>query len=187
VKKPSQQSAHALTAGAALCSLLHSLQRCAPALHSHSSHSYRPTQQQQRSAAEAHWRQQQQQQQHFTSLNSAAVGQSDAPTAVTNGWLLTGELLHIVRPLLYSCACAKRGETSWSPWLLSLCLDALSRASSVKGDTAGGSSLLSKNRSRCLSPEEVSSWCNCHFVIITCVTLCTCYFAESAVCHIRVM
>ncbi|KAK9812655.1 hypothetical protein WJX72_001406 [[Myrmecia] bisecta] len=49
--------------------------------------------------------------------------------------LVVGELLHILRPLLYVMALRRSGRTSWKPWLLSLGLD----LASSKLITAGAS------------------------------------------------
>ena len=52
----------------------------------------------------------------------------------------TGELLHVLRPLLYVCLLKQCGLRSWKPWLLSLGLDLASSYGLHTGHTILGCS-----------------------------------------------
>ena len=73
-------------------------------------------------------RERQRQAQHLLGRDGNATGFSQA-------WLMTGEVIHILRPLVYSYSCGPAGEASWRPWLTSLGMDAVAYACTVR---AGG-------------------------------------------------
>lgn len=50
-------------------------------------------------------------------------------------WLMAGEAVNILRPLVYSHGCAVSGDRSWRPWLTSLGMDAIAYACTTR---AGG-------------------------------------------------
>jgi len=50
--------------------------------------------------------------------------------------LLAGEILHLIRPLVYLLAALRFGRNSWKPFLMSLGVDLLSRRASGSGRTA---------------------------------------------------
>lgn len=49
--------------------------------------------------------------------------------------MMAGEVIHILRPLVYSYSCGPAGERSWRPWLTSLGMDAVAYACTAR---AGG-------------------------------------------------
>lgn len=53
----------------------------------------------------------------------------------SQAWLMAGEVVHILRPLVYSYSCNLSGERSWRPWLSSLGMDAVGYACTSR---AGG-------------------------------------------------
>lgn len=57
---------------------------------------------------------------------------------VSHAWLMAGEVVNILRPLVYSHGCAVSGVRSWRPWLVSLGMDALAYACTTR---AGGGSV----------------------------------------------
>eukprot|EP00904_Undaria_pinnatifida_P013145 jgi/Undpi1/8961/HiC_scaffold_26.g11422.m1 len=61
-------------------------------------------------------------------------GGGDA-TGFSQPWMMAGEVIHILRPLVYSYSCGPAGERSWRPWLTSLGMDAVAYACTAR---AGG-------------------------------------------------
>lgn len=59
-------------------------------------------------------------------------------TGVSHAWLMAGEVVNILRPLVYSHGCAASGVHSWRPWLVSLGMDALAYTCTTR---AGGGSV----------------------------------------------
>lgn len=53
----------------------------------------------------------------------------------SQSWLMAGEIVHILRPLVYSYSCGSSGERSWRPWVASLGMDAVAYACTAR---AGG-------------------------------------------------
>lgn len=64
-------------------------------------------------------------------------GDNGDPEGVSQTLLLVGEVLNILRPLLYAIYCTSAGEKSWRPWLTSLAVDALAFTCTAR---AGGGS-----------------------------------------------
>eukprot|EP00752_Nemacystus_decipiens_P011059 g9825.t1 len=71
----------------------------------------------------------------FASYAGASGGPSQA-------WLMAGEVIHILRPLVYSYSCGSAGERSWRPWLTSLAMDAAAFACTARAGGGGAMSLL---------------------------------------------
>lgn len=61
---------------------------------------------------------------------------------LSQAWLMAGEVIHILRPLVYSYSCGSAGERSWHPWLTSLGMDAAAYACSARAGGGGARSLL---------------------------------------------
>lgn len=61
--------------------------------------------------------------------------------SISQVWLMVGEVMNILRPLVYSHACTLSGLRSWRPWLISLGMDALAYACTVRAG-GGGIALL---------------------------------------------
>lgn len=59
----------------------------------------------------------------------------DDEAGFSQAWLMTGEVVNILRPLVYSLRCGASQERSWSPWLTSLAMDAVAYACTTR---AGG-------------------------------------------------
>ncbi|CAM9235774.1 unnamed protein product [Hapterophycus canaliculatus] len=83
------------------------------------------------SYADARWRQRQQ-----------AQEEDDGVGGVSQSWLMAGEVIHILRPLVYSYSCGSAGERSWRPWLTSLGMDAAAYACTARAGGRGVVSLL---------------------------------------------
>lgn len=60
-------------------------------------------------------------------------------TGFSQAWLMTGEVIHILRPLVYSYSCGPAGQASWRPWLTSLGMDAVAYACTAR---AGGGKMV---------------------------------------------
>ncbi|CAM9753005.1 unnamed protein product [Discosporangium mesarthrocarpum] len=62
--------------------------------------------------------------------NSGAHGAGGVEVGAgpSRAWLLMGEVVHILRPVVYSHFCSHFGERSWNPWLISLGMDTLAYA-----------------------------------------------------------
>ena len=60
----------------------------------------------------------------------------------SHAWLMAGEIIHILRPLVYSYSCGSSGERSWRPWLTSLGMDAAAFACTARAGGGGPMSLL---------------------------------------------
>ncbi|CAM9645690.1 unnamed protein product, partial [Scytosiphon promiscuus] len=83
------------------------------------------------SCPDAQWRQRQQ-----------ARENKDGGGGVSQAWLMAGEVIHILRPLVYSYSCGSAGERSWRPWLTSLGMDAAAYACTARAGGGGMVSLL---------------------------------------------
>lgn len=66
----------------------------------------------------------------------------DEPPGLSQGWLMAGEVVNILRPLVYSHGCTISGEQSWRPWLTSLGMDALAYACTARAGGGGTRALL---------------------------------------------
>lgn len=55
---------------------------------------------------------------------------------------MAGEIIHILRPLVYSYSCGSVGERSWRPWLTSLGMDAAAFACTARAGGGGTRYLL---------------------------------------------
>lgn len=60
----------------------------------------------------------------------------------SQSWLMAGEIIHILRPLVYSYSCGSAGERSWRLWLTSLGMDAAAFACTARAGGGGPMSLL---------------------------------------------
>lgn len=60
----------------------------------------------------------------------------------SQAWLMAGEVVHILRPLVYSYSCGSAGERSWRPWLTSLAMDAAAFACTARAGGGGAMTLL---------------------------------------------
>eukprot|EP00898_Chlorokybus_atmophyticus_P008827 jgi/Chlat1/8946/Chrsp94S08252 len=62
--------------------------------------------------------------------------------------VLAGEVLHIVRPLVYALAIRRYGLRSWKPWLLSMAFNAASDAALARADILTACQAVATNQSR---------------------------------------
>lgn len=69
-----------------------------------------------------------------------AQAEHDCGGGVSHAWLMAGEVIHILRPMVYSYSCGSLGERSWRPWLTSLGMDAAAYACTAR---AGGGRMVS--------------------------------------------
>lgn len=74
----------------------------------------------------------------LSSVGGEGGGENDSK--VSQAWLMAGEIVHIVRPLVYSYSCGHVKERSWRPWLISLGMDAVAYACIAR---AGGGQIAS--------------------------------------------
>lgn len=63
-------------------------------------------------------------------------------SSISQVWLMVGELVNILRPLVYCRGCSSSGQRSWRPWLISLGMDALAYACTVRAGGGGVALLL---------------------------------------------
>ncbi|KAL4424562.1 hypothetical protein ABPG77_009146 [Micractinium sp. CCAP 211/92] len=76
------------------------------------------------------------------------------PTALPERLIYAAELLHILRPLVYSLALRRWGRASWRPWLISLGIDLLSMQLGATGARlAQGSPWFGKAQPSDLGPS----------------------------------
>lgn len=66
----------------------------------------------------------------------ALEGESSSAQAAAARLVITGEVLHILRPLLYVMALRRWGRRSWKPWAISLFLELSSARLTAAGATA---------------------------------------------------
>ncbi|CAM9511981.1 unnamed protein product [Choristocarpus tenellus] len=62
--------------------------------------------------------------------------------SLSQGWLMAGEVVHVLRPVVYSLCCGRFGERSWHPWLISLGMDALAYACTSRAGNGSFALLL---------------------------------------------
>lgn len=72
------------------------------------------------------------------SVGGEGVGRNGS--SFSQAWLMAGEIVHIMRPLVYSYSCGHVKERSWRPWLISLGMDAVAYACIAR---AGGGQIAS--------------------------------------------
>lgn len=81
-----------------------------------------------------------QQQASLPSMGGEVVGGGGNDSGFSQAWLMAGEIMYIMRPLVYSYSCGHVKERSWRPWLISLGMDAVAYACIAR---AGGGQIAS--------------------------------------------
>ena len=76
------------------------------------------------------------------SMDGGGVAEGGNEPGLSQAWLMAGEVVHILRPLIYSYNCGYAKERSWRPWLVSLGMDAVAYACTARAGGGKTASLL---------------------------------------------